>query len=147
LKSARVRRMAGKFVLFDTRDLILCSRLFFCAFLLFKSFVNTRRSTSVLARYNTVALCVCLSVASRYYIETTGRVLLVFGMFAFIHLSYNVLQEKSGSSKNKCTFPWNCTSWTLDLEKFRYGKSIVLLTKLVDSRACSPHVRRSPRRG
>jgi len=46
-------------------------------------------------------------------------------MFAFIHLSYNVLQEKSGSSKNKCTFPWNCTSWTLDLEKFRYGKSIV----------------------
>ena len=38
-------------------------------------------------------------------------------------------------------------SQTPDLGKFRRGKSMVLSTKLVNGRACWPHLRRSTRRG
>ena len=49
---------------------------------------------AMLARYLLLS-CVCLSVrpsvTSRYSIETTGRIELVFGTEASFHLSYTVL--------------------------------------------------------
>jgi len=47
-----------------------------------------------------VRLSVCLSVTSRYCIETTGRIELTFGRGACFHLSHAVLKGKLDISKN-----------------------------------------------
>ena len=57
-----------------------------------------------------VYLLVWPSVTSRYCIETTGRIELVFGIKASFHLSYTVLPGNSGISKNKGTSLWNFVS-------------------------------------
>ena len=60
------------------------------------------------------AVVMCLSVRpsvkSRYSIETTGRIELVFGTKASFHLSYTVLWGNSGISTNKGTCLWNFVS-------------------------------------
>ena len=65
----------------------------------------------MLARVLAMALCLsdCLSVSvtSRSSIETDERIELIFGKGASFHLSYTVLKENSGNSKNKGTFLWN----------------------------------------
>ena len=48
--------------------------------------------------------------------------------------SYTVLSRNSGICKNKGTSLWNFIP-NSGLRKFRYGKSIVLSTTLVDGRA------------
>jgi len=98
--------------------------------------------------------CVCpsvclpgwLFVTSRYCVETTVRVELVFGMWFSFHLAYTVLSRNSGISKNKDTSPWIFAP-NSGLRKFRRSNSIVFSTKLVDGRACWRHLRRSTRRG
>ena len=47
--------------------------------------------TALLFVRPSVCMSVCLSVTSRYCIETTGRIELVFGMQASFYLSYTVL--------------------------------------------------------
>jgi len=83
-------------------------------------FFTARRYASAV-----LAVVVCLSVTSRYCIETTGRIELVLAR---------------GLSS---TYPTPCykeirVSRTVPNSrlKFRHGKSIVLSTKLVDGRAC-----------
>jgi len=51
--------------------------------------------------------CVCMSVTSRYSMETAERIELVFGTGASFHLSYTVvLKGNSGISINQGTFLW-----------------------------------------
>ena len=65
----------------------------------------------MLARVLAMALCLsdCLSVSvtSRSSIETAERIELIFGTGASFRLSYTVLKENSGNSKNKGTSLWN----------------------------------------
>jgi len=67
---------------------------------------------------------VSLSVTSRCSIETAERIELIFGTWAFFHLSYSVLKGNSVISKNKGTFLWNFVL-NSGLGKFRHGISIV----------------------
>ena len=74
------------------------------------------------------------SVTSRYCIERTGRIELVFDMEASFHLSYTV-EEILVSQKFLCHFVPN-----FGLGKFRHSESMVLSTELVvvvvDGRPC-----------
>jgi len=75
-------------------------------------------------------------VTSRYCIETTGRLQLVFLAWRFSS-TYPTLSfiRTVGYLQNKGTSLWNCVP-NSGHRKFRHGKSIMLSTKLVDGRAC-----------
>ena len=110
---------------------------------------NKRHGSVFAARHNdsvvyaadvSVGLSIRLSVTSRYFIETTGRNEVVFDMDASFLLS------SAGFLQNKGFSMWNFVT-NSGLRKFRHYRSIMLSTKLVDGRACLPHLRRSTRRG
>ena len=69
---------------------------------------------------------VCLSVTSRYCIETTGRIDRVFGTEASFHLYHTVCYGNLSISKNFGTSLWNFVPNFG--RKFRRGKSIALST-------------------
>jgi len=102
---------------------------------------------ATLAQY-LLSLCVrpsllCLSVASRYFIETTGRIEVGFGMEVSFHPSHTALLGNVGISKNWSTSLWIFVPNSGLSEKFRHGKSIALSTTLVvvvDGRACWRHL-------
>jgi len=73
----------------------------------------------MLARYM-LSSCVCRrpSVTSRYCIETTGRIELVFGMEASFHLSHPVLIKSGYLQKSGWVYPSGTLSKTPDLENF-----------------------------
>ena len=85
--------------------------------------------------------CVCpsirLSATSRYCIETTGRIELLFGKKASFILSHALCYKDIWVSINSGTSLLNFIS-NSGLGKFRCCKSIALSTKLVvvDGRAC-----------
>jgi len=83
---------------------------------------------------------VCLSVTSRYCVETTGRIELAFGHGSlFLPIFYTVIQGNLGIYKIRAPF-----SGTLS-QKLRTQQQNSV--KLVDGRACWPHLRRPTRRG
>ena len=90
------------------------------------------------------AVVVCMSVTSRYVIETTGRIALMFGIAPSTYLI--VLGIRKFGYARRVLRVWNLVL-NSGLRTFRRGKSIVLPTKLVDGRACRLHLRRSMRRG
>ena len=83
---------------------------------------------------------VCLSVTSRYCVETTGRIELAFGHGSLVlAISYTVIQGNLGIYKIRAPF-----SGTLS-QKLRTQQQNSV--KLVDGRVCWPHLRRPTRRG
>ena len=48
-----------------------------------------------------MALCLCLSLRNRCFVETDGRINLGFGMVASFDQSYTVFYGNSGIYKNK----------------------------------------------
>ena len=76
-----------------------------------------------------------LSVTSRCCIETTGRIELAFGMWAFF-----CVVRKFGTNCTNCISLWNSASNSGFKKKIRHGKWIALSTKLVDGRACWRHL-------
>ena len=70
-------------------------------------------------------VCLCLSVCHKSCsIETDERIELVFGVVAFFHLFYAVLNGNSGISKIRALLS-GTLSQTPDLKKFCFGISIV----------------------
>jgi len=108
--------------------------------------VEIKRIRYVMICYVSIRRCVSvcsMSVTRRYSIGITERIELVYRTDAsFFHLSYTVLKGNSGMSKNKCTSL--CTYVpNSGLRKCQVDHGV---NKLVDSRACWPHLRRSSRR-
>jgi len=71
------------------------------------SVLPAQRYASAGTSYGPVSVSVCLSQVGVNSIETDGRIGLVFGKGPSIDLSYPVLKENSGISKNKGTSLWN----------------------------------------
>jgi len=85
----------------------------------------TRQSRATLSQRRNCCVCpfvrpsVCLSVTSRYCIETTSRIELVFGMEASFYLSHTVLCGNSGIFKTRIgLLPSGTLSQTLELKYF-----------------------------
>ena len=78
----------------------------------------------MLARILAMSLPVCLSVISRSFIETDGRIELIFGTGASLLPSYTVLKGNSGISRNKGTYLGNFVA-NSGLRNFCLGISIV----------------------
>jgi len=91
---------------------------------------------AMLVWYTGMLLCVCPSVRPSQASIVSKRL----DKLSLVWLPSSILCY-SGPSKNKGTL-----SQTLNLE-FCHDKSIALLTKLVDGRACWRHLRRSTRHG
>ena len=85
---------------------------------------------AMLARHNAMFVCLCLSVTSRSSIETAERIELPSTC-----PTHRVIGLPGSSSTN---FVSNS-----GLGNFCHDKSMVLSTKLVDGRACGPHLQLS----
>jgi len=77
--------------------------------------------------------CVCPSVRPSHagiFFETTGRIEVVFGMWAIFTYPVQFLQRNWDTSVNTGTTLWNFAP-NSGLGKFRHGKSIALSTTLL----------------
>ena len=82
-----------------------------------------------------VCVSVCPSVASRYCIEITGRIEMVFWRGYFLPSSPHCALRKFRYLLNNGTFLWDFVP-NSGLRIFCHGNSIILLGKLVVGRAC-----------
>ena len=85
-------------------------------------FVTARCNAS--AVLSCLSVCLSVSVTSRSFIETTGRIELFFCTEAFFDLSYRVLKRNSDIYKNNGTSLWDFVP-NSGLRKFCHGISIV----------------------
>jgi len=83
-----------------------------------------RRHVSADISYGPVSVCLSVSVTSRSFIETAGRIELFFCTEAFFDLSYRVLKRNSDIYKNNGTSLWDFVP-NSGLRKFCHGISIV----------------------
>jgi len=74
-----------------------------------------------------------VSVTSRCSVKTDERIELVFGVGASFHLSYTVLEEKFGISRNKGSSLWIFVL-NSGLRKFCHGMSVAKMCYQLSSR-------------
>jgi len=81
--------------------------------------------------YLVTSYTLCLSVTRRSYIETAGRIEVVFATEAFFHFSYIVVKENMSIAENKGTSLWNFVLKTVNLKiSLRQVDRVVNKTRL-----------------